>query len=96
MNTDKLHIYGAILLTGIILGAFVDLIDKHPQEPALSRYCVNYCIKEQLSLTKGDVEYSQIENHCRDFFEGITCCKDNNKYGECNIRTLNRLQQKQK
>lgn len=96
MNTEKIHIYGAILLTGIILGSFIDLIDKHPQEPALSRYCVNYCIKEQLELTKGDIEYSEIKDHCKDFFDGISCCKYDNKYGECSIKTLNKLQQKRK
>lgn len=69
MNTDKLHIYGAFLLTGIILGSFIDFLDKHPQEPALSRYCIDYCMKEYLKISSGEVDFYEVKRHCSEFFK---------------------------
>lgn len=94
MNTDKLHICGAFLLTGVILGSFIGLIDKRPQEPALSRYCIDYCMKEYLKISSGEVDFYEVKRHCSEFYTNSSCCEDNGKYGECSIKTLKKLQQK--
>lgn len=90
---NRVFIIGAFL-TGIIAGFYLHYIDKETQEPASSRYCINYCIKDHLSLSGGHVDYIEIKNHCRDFFQSISCCKHGKVYGECNIETIRLLQKK--
>jgi nitrogen fixation/metabolism regulation signal transduction histidine kinase len=83
-----------IIFLAILIAIFSVVTSDKIQEPALSRYCINYCIKDHLSVVKGDIEFNAILDHCKKFFENITCCQTGTVYGECNIKTLKNLQSK--
>lgn len=91
---DNLQSIVISLITGFILGSLLHLIDANEQEPALSRYCIDYCMKEYLKISSGEIDFYEVKRHCSEFYTNSSCCEDNGKYGECSIKTLKKLQQK--
>lgn len=59
------------------------------QKPAMSRYCVDYCMKSYLSLNAkssldGEGIFNDVKKYCSEFFKDISCCHHSNKkYMEC-------------